>query len=420
MTQQTTPHGRPLPAAIALGFIGTAFTGLLLRELLLLYCGQEPALGLALAVPAALLLPGAALARRRAARHDPADMLGEILGVLALVMPVTLLVLRAARPLCGIQEGAFPSILSIFAAAGLAFALLGLCLGFGLWTVFATAARHPKWSADKTTLPLALTGFAAAGALFVQFVVVPYLTPLNACLDMAIGCAAAGLLCTIGTPGGRHLETRLSLLAVCCVLALPISNLVDAKSRQWEWGHAISLDFVAVQGPQLSQLADGVGRHLGLGAASLALALLLIFVTARRQRTPLPAQAAAMAESASALVVLFGYQMLGGSLYTHLAVLIAAFMAGETLGFFVAPHVTRRMRQRSMALPLVGPILGLAGLAAVFWMPTPSASYAPLAPALALSLGAGGLGGLSRAAADAAPSPVATAIGLVAVSVLML
>jgi hypothetical protein len=347
-------------------------------------------------------------------------MLGEILGVLALAMPATLLVLRAARPLCGIQEGAFPSILSIFTAAGFAFALLGLCLGFGLWTVFATAARHPKWSADKTTLPLALTGFAAAGAFFVQFVVVPYLTPVNASLDLAIGCAAAGLLCAAGTPGGRRMETLLSLLALGGVLLLPISNLLDAKSRQWEWGHTLSIDSFADKGPVVSQLAEGVGRHLGLGTASLALALLLIFVTARRQRTPLATQAAAMAESASALVVLFGYPLLGGSLYAHLGLLVAAFMAGETLGFFVAPRVTRRMRQRSPALALMGPILGLAGLAAVFWMPSPSASFAPLAPVLALSLGAGGLGGLSRATADAAPSPVATAIGFVAVSVLLL
>ena len=114
---------------------------------------------------------------------------------------------------------------------GLAVGLTGLVVGAGL-----AVARAAVREAGQTSARLLWTiaGGAVAGAIFVIVVAVPKLSPLNACLDGGIGCAAVGIICASAAPHGkRSLETWLSVLALVFVLLLPLSSLIDARSSAW-------------------------------------------------------------------------------------------------------------------------------------------------------------------------------------------
>lgn len=338
MTQSPLLHGRPLPAALGFGFAGTAFLCLLLRELLLIFNGQEAALGTALALLPLCILAGASLFGRKLGRRHPADLLAPLLGCMALLLPISLLLTRLARPLCGIDVGsalAWPTILGV---ALVALAPIGICLGCGLRGIAAVTSRHPTTAAAKIPLPAALAGAGCLGALFVQFVVIPKLSPLNATLDMGLGCAVAGLLCAGGAPEGRRMENWLSLLALAFVLALPISGVLDAKFQSWEWQCAMDAVPTAPDNARalLAATDDFTALSKALGITAALAALLALFgATGRLPALPKDTArtaAAAMAESTALLGILFFALPLTGSLHQHLPVLVAAFLAGETCG----------------------------------------------------------------------------------------
>ncbi len=234
--------GRPLPAAAAAGFAAMAFLVLFLREILALFFGNEILAGLALAVGLAGAALGAFFFPRLALGRRPAELLAPALGLTAVLMPAAILAIRLMRPWLGIHPGQTPSLAAVLAASALCCGPVCLVLGFAASACLATAGSHPKWSARPLAAVVAAALGAAAGGLFVQFVAIPRLSPVNACLDMALGLAAVGLFCAAGTSESRRMETWLSLLGLLCVLALPISGLLDAKSRAWEWGPDLAAD----------------------------------------------------------------------------------------------------------------------------------------------------------------------------------
>jgi hypothetical protein len=419
MTHQTAiPHIRPLPAALALGFAGAALVCLLLRELGRFFAGHEPAIAAALTLLPLCLPAGAALARRLATRYDPADLLPPLLGILAVTMPTTLLALRAVRPFLAAAAGSTLSAVSILGAGTLAFAPLGLCLGGGLQALSAATARRPDHRGVRPAVMTAAAG--CAGALFVVFVALPKLSPVNACLDMAIGACAAGLLCAVGVPGGRRAETWLSLLAVCFVFALPLSGLIDARSDQWGPAPTAAGTEVPPTRPAASPRNRPGPAVTGL---ALVLALGLVFPATRQRKivsSPLAASAAAMAESAAILAVFFGGHSLGVLPADRQGTLLAAFMAGEALGLWLGGRLHGRAPSPRSVLAMAGPILGLAGVTACWQLTGPLPPVDALAACLAMALGAGGLGGLFRAATTVAPSPLATAAGLAALALALL
>ncbi len=89
--------------------------------------------------------------------------------------------------------------------------------------------------------------------------------------------------------------------------------------------------------------------------------------------------------------------------------LAAAFFAGEASGLFL----DRRPPWPRAAM--TGPVLALAGAAAIVWPAVPP----PLPAWLALSLAAGALGGVFRATAPTAPGPLATASGWAVLALLL-
>lgn len=118
--------------------------------------------------------------------------------------------------------------------------------------------------------------------------------------------------------------------------------------------------------------------------AAVALAVALAAYVARLRPVPLAIFASGFAASGMELLLLFGFQVLCGSLYHQLGVLVAAFMAGLAAGAHVANR-RAAVRRRDLA------VLALA-----------VAAGAALLPFL--------LGALGRAAGTATVVPVATIV----------
>lgn len=404
----TTPSGRPAVAAVALGFAGAASACLLWRELSLFRGVPLAALGLALATLPALAAAGAALARRMAARRDPASLLGPFFAALAVALPASLLASRAAGALFHPTAVAAPSLPAMAGMALAAFLLPGVCLGFGLQTLRdATAGPRHGWSGSQTRLAGILALAASAGALFDALVALPKLGPVNASLDLALGVCAAGIVCAAGVTDDRRAETWLSLLALGLVLTLPISGPIDARTGQWGRVLDAKADKAAVAPApgdaargRMGPVAAGLAAILGAGAA---------IPWQRKGKAPRPEALAAMAEAAAILVLALGGLARGVVPPEGQSWLAAAFFAGEASGLFLG----RRPPWPRAAM--TGPALALAAAAAVVWPAVPP----PLPAWLAMSLAAGAMGGLFRATSSAAPDPLATAAGFAVLAVFL-
>lgn len=367
MTQHPDPSGRPLPAAVALGFAGAALSCLLLRELLLLACGDLAALGAALALLPLSVAAGAGLCRRLGRDRDPADLLAPLLGVLAVSLPLALVLLRGTRAVAAPAVGTAVSWLAVLVPGLAAFLPFGLCLGLGLSLVAALTGRAPAKVA--TRLPLALAGAGCLGALFVQFVAIPKLSPMNACLDLGLGCVVAGLVCAAGAPGGRGMETRLSLLALAFVLPLPVSGLIDAHLEALAWSCPVadiptSLEQARLLAPQVRSLPPSLPA-LAMALAATTLLAVATTLQGGAKRRPGPAlsrdaaraAAAGMAAAAVLVGMFFAYELFAQALYRNLPALAAVFLAGWTL--FLIPRQGRAPRFPAPCPPaLVGAALG--------------------------------------------------------------
>ena len=233
MTDAPLRHGRPWPVMGALGFAGAALLVLIGREIAAAYPAHLPMLIVLAAVSLGVgLFLGARLAGWLAAGNDPADAMAPALGFVAASLPLSLLFSRLGRGLAATAPPAsfFPPGLATALLAGLV--PLGLALG-AAGALAVAAARRAEPAKPRKIWHYA-GGGAVLGALFILLVAVPKLSPINACLDMGIGCAAIGILSAAAAPAGnRNYETWLSLLAIVFVLLLPLSGLFDDKTNAW-------------------------------------------------------------------------------------------------------------------------------------------------------------------------------------------
>lgn len=355
------PTGRPTPAGLALGFCGAAMVCLLARELLLSFCSEEAAMGAALAVLPLAMAAGQRLSQRGDAHGHPADRLAPFLGLLALAMPLTILLLRAVRPFLapGGALGA-PGVSLVVGSALAAFLPLGLILGAGLAVTAQATGRMTQ--PLHLPLPVSLAVGAALGAIFVQFVAVPKLLPINAALDLGIGCCAAGVLCAAGAPDGRRMETWLSLLAFAFVLALPLSGIIDALLAGWAWSCPAD---AAPSGPLnlASILSAGLPPVLGAVGPVLLAGIILLW---RSGTMAEPSRAAygpfgrGLVDASLLAGLLFAFKAIGGDLFGRLSLLIAVYAAGQALALYLPFRREGRQALLELSQPLfLGYALGL-------------------------------------------------------------
>jgi spermidine synthase len=262
------------PSLVAIGAAGFAATiaqVLLLRELLVLFHGNEMSTGIALAGWLIWTSAGSALAARLSRRASPREStLGLLLTLLALALPALVLLIRGARWLFKIPPGELATIgkmvlvcLSVpLLVCPIAGALFGLC-----WA--CRSAAESKSRSRSLTIYLGEALGAALGGLVFYFLLLDLATALGTANIVALlVLAAAGWLLHRKVPRttARHARLVWLLTTVVVVLVSFLGTRLEESSRRWQWGehlasardtpyHNLS---ILRQGGQTSVFANGL------------------------------------------------------------------------------------------------------------------------------------------------------------------
>lgn len=296
------PAGKSAFLAITVaGFAGTVAQVLIVRELLVLYYGNELSSGLVFSSWLLWTALGSTLGGLYGRHVRPgAKTLGLALAGLAVLLPAILLWIRASRVFWGIPLGELvpPGKMLVVALAATA----PLCIINGLlfalaWAVQAAASGKPPdhdgatrcdafttgvatkaaqrgyWFAQPLLIYLGEAAGAALGGLWLYFILLPRLPALTTALINALVLwLAAGVLIGWAAPDVRrsfraYLVWGFWLLVGCALLAAWFHReALDQRSRRWQWGSNLvagydtpyhHLSLVRHQG-QISVFANGL------------------------------------------------------------------------------------------------------------------------------------------------------------------
>lgn len=222
----------------------TASTGqiLILRELLVLFYGNELSTGLIFANWLLWTAAGTLLAGRlhRSVRSG-APVLAFLLPALAVLLPAAMLFARASRTIWSIPVG---EILQPGIMLAVAFSVTSLfCFASG--TVFSIAwSLAAGGDTGRRTQPIEIylgeAAGAAAGGLFYYFALLPHVPALAASLIVsAVVVTCSGLIFLPRQGPGRSrtvLRTAVPCLLVLVCTGIALSAALDAFTRRLEWG----------------------------------------------------------------------------------------------------------------------------------------------------------------------------------------
>ncbi len=243
-----------LAAAACAGFASAFAQVVFLRELLALFSGFELAAGLFLA--SWLLWTG--LGSRLAASCHHKLSPGLLLLLLALLLPGTLLLLRAARPIWNIPLGELPGLGLMLVICALTPALFCLCSG----ALFAVC-----WGKNAGGRPLRVYLAEALGSglagLTLFFLLLPFVSSLASVL--LISCLLFTLAYRLLLTGKQWRSTILTALLIQLFLIPTVSTRLENLSRAWQWGQSYLAGretpyqnlVVCGQDEQLSLFSDG-------------------------------------------------------------------------------------------------------------------------------------------------------------------
>ena len=173
-----------LPVITACGFASSIGQIIILRELLVIFYGNELAIGLIFACWLLWTALGSSVGGRYGARITPnASVLPTALVVLALLLPASVLWIRATRIIWAIPTGEmigpFSMLLISLAGTGLFCVTSGALFGLS-WT--SLAAISENGSGQPLLIYLGEALGAATGGLFFYFVLLPRTSIFNATL----------------------------------------------------------------------------------------------------------------------------------------------------------------------------------------------------------------------------------------------
>ena len=224
------------------GFSAAVGQILVLRELLVLFYGNELSTGLIFACWLFWTAAGSFLSGLfgRDCPPSPAFVLAGVLA-LSFLLPTSILWIRGARAVLSIPTGELPSLNQMIVTA--LSATCGFCLVsgaiFGLsWRI--AAADPAAKEGGAIAVYLAESAGAAAGGVLFYFVLLPRMSNFAAAIltSLVLGCAVvffAGLY-------RRQLsKARLPIVAAfLCVAvfagAFVFSGRIEEASRRWQWG----------------------------------------------------------------------------------------------------------------------------------------------------------------------------------------
>jgi spermidine synthase len=259
-------------AITACGFATAIGQIIILRELLVFFYGNELSTGLIFASWLLWTALGTTIAGRHGTRLSRnATFLARVLVLLAVLLPASILWIRAARIIWAIPRGEMLPPLSMLwiSLAGTGFFCFFSGALFGLaWSSLAAGAE--RGSAQPLLIYLGEALGAAAGGLLFYFVLLTRATILNGTLLTALlilvtiaivlGFRTAPSLnpagedpSRIGIPGRGRPQSLAAVMALIGVVAVAFmfSRDLDRLSRHWQWGP----DLLTVQDTPFQNLA---------------------------------------------------------------------------------------------------------------------------------------------------------------------
>jgi spermidine synthase len=230
----------------AAGFAATIAQVLLLRELLVLFYGNEMSTGLAFAGWLLWTSLGSALAARVSGRVPPrVGTLAILLVLLAAALPALVLLVRGARWVFGIPPGELATIGKMVLVSLIAPVLF--CLLSGILFGLCWAYRRVGGVDAPGTRPLAIylgeSLGAAAGGIAFYFILLRFATALEAAIVVALLLliVSGWILRPRRTGSLARTAVFLWLLAAVTVIAgAVLGNRLEALSRRWQWGEHLA------------------------------------------------------------------------------------------------------------------------------------------------------------------------------------
>lgn len=230
--------------ATIIGFGATVSQILVLRELLVLFYGNEMSTGLIWACWLLWTASGSFIATRWFPRISPSLVtLAVLVSILAMLIPLDLLYIRASRLIWEIPVGELPALgkmlLISITATGLICPLSG-----GLFSVCWILHRQLSPSQPKSQ-PLAIylgeaLGAALAGLSF-YYILLPVFSALTGALFTSLAVALSAVFLLAGRPRNfiRMTSFILSIVVVGGILiGVSLEEDLEKLSRRWQWGNS--------------------------------------------------------------------------------------------------------------------------------------------------------------------------------------
>ncbi len=238
----TSAISSPVLTITTTGFVATVAQIIILRELLVLFYGNELSAGLIFAGWLLWSGLGSGLAAKWASKISAhTSLLRLMLACLAALLPLSVLFIRATPIIWALPAGELPSIgkmlLISVAVTGIfcpvSGALFGIC-----WAI------HRK-NGENQSLRIYMGEAlgAAAGGLIVFFVFLPYGSVFTTIwITSGMGLIISGWLLRAWRPPSKvHLIHFIWLAASLLVIAVAVGgSRLDHLSRRWQWGPYLS------------------------------------------------------------------------------------------------------------------------------------------------------------------------------------
>lgn len=224
------------------GFASAIGQIIVVRELLVLFYGNELSIGLILASWLLWTALGSRVGGQWGAKTTHrASVPHTALMVLALFLPASVLWIRAARIIWAIPIGEMigPVLMLVISFSGIGpFCLISGAL-FGLsWSALAVVSKN--WVAQPLLIYLGEATGAAVGGLLFYFALLPHTGIFHATLLIGlIVLVLAAVLLALQRCLSLRRPGYLGMVIVALVLAtgaLLTSTDLERKSRQWQWG----------------------------------------------------------------------------------------------------------------------------------------------------------------------------------------
>ncbi len=226
------------PALLLIGFSAVIAQIVLLRELMVVFCGGEISLGLALAAWLLWTAAGSALVGRlgAAARH-PLWLTAALLALEAAALPAAIVAARASRPVLGMLPGEIlgpgPMLLVCLATLGL-FCLVSGGLFAAAGRLYS-AVRGTSIAEAASTVYLFEAAGSGVGGLLASLVLIRYLSSLQIAALLALLNLAAAIALAVRSRRRRWLALALCLAAFLLGVFPVLAPWLEAASLERLW-----------------------------------------------------------------------------------------------------------------------------------------------------------------------------------------